>query len=151
MGLICSFAPRSMNPRFSIHRWFAPRLAVNWANQFVVSCGNPLVLQETIYGGFQLHIEFKSWFWHFSNKSIRVPEMFENFYVTPPGGGPPSAAFTCLWDWHIAPTEPLPDVVIIVPGATNRWTFLQTPDPPSGYWQGKWPQNRPQCQNIDIP
>jgi hypothetical protein len=147
------FTPHYTKPEsFHIPRQYCTFLVVQWAAQFVVSCGPELILQETLFGGYQAHIQLHSWFWASSSKTIKITDLFETVYVTPPGGGSPISALDCEIDWIYDPHSGNRPGISFVMAGTDHETYSYQPLPPAvSNWQPPWPAYSPDCHTAVIP
>lgn len=125
----------SQSADFALQRQQVGAFAIGWLpGSFAISSGNPTVLEEVVFGGYRVVIEFKNWIWEWDNRGYVLGDMFENFYAIPPGGGPPISTGTCLLEWDFDPTFLCPLLVIAFPAMVNYYYIQRFPPATRPYW-----------------
>lgn len=120
---------------FALQRQQIPAFAIGWQpGSFALESGRLTRLQEVVYGGYQVVVEFKSWIWDWDNRGFMLNEMFENFYAIPPGGGAPISTGTTLILWSWDTTFNTPIIEIVFPAAVNYYYFQRMPPATRPYW-----------------
>lgn len=123
-------------PAFTLTRAYMWGFAVGWwDNTTLVTAGNPSVFREVPFGGYELHLKFKDWFFEWGNKSIELQDLFEDFYITPPGGGAPVAPFPALIQYEVVENWHIPCVTIGLFAPDNYYWFQRFAAPDRPYWQ----------------
>lgn len=140
-----------VNSPHHIPRFYIANLVVQWADQFVVQCGQNLILQETLFGGYRAHISFHSWLWNFSGRTAQVNDLWETFYIEPPGGGAPITPGSYALQWTFGGSDHLPDILINFAGWTSMTTTNPLPPAAPGYWQSPWQTTWPNCHTERHP
>jgi len=104
----------------------------------IISGGNPLVLEEHVFGGYRLVIKFKS-NWFFWNSNTYTPDfVLEDFYALAPGSSTPISAGGVLVGLGFDALHPSYHFAFILGAAPDPiWTTY--PAAPSAYWMPPLP------------
>jgi hypothetical protein len=120
--------------RLPVVRSYISAIALQWqANYTILATGNPFVIRENTFGGYQTHIKLKPEFYAWSSNVYTLDWIFEDWYVTAPGGSP------------IIPGQPVQFGISTqsngIPCIYGVWTpssapyiFFSLPPAPPDYW-----------------
>jgi len=123
------------SPEFAVTRPAVLAVALGWQpDAIALASGRYSIYREFSFGGYVLHVEFKEWVWEWGNKTFRLGEMFENYYVIPPGGGSPSSAGTVFLSWEIEQEWLSPIINITNPASAPHYYFQRFPGATRPYW-----------------
>lgn len=89
MGEVLWSPTYQFSPDFSYDRQYFLGVFLGWQpGSTILELGNPFVVQEHIFGGYIVVLEFADYFWQWSSSSFHVPKILENLYAIPPFPSP---------------------------------------------------------------
>jgi len=120
---------------FAVQRQQIIAFAIGWQpDAIALVSGNPTRLKEFSFGGYEVVIEFKDWFWQWDNRGATLDELFENFYAVPPGGGAPVSAGDAIIKWEYETNFMTPILNITLPAPSEHYYFQRFPPADRPYW-----------------
>lgn len=121
---------------FAVQRQYLLLFAVGWWDDTaLVTAGNPSVYREVPFGGYELHLKFKDWFYEWDDRSVMLKDLFEDFYITPPGGGSPVPPFPALIQYEVVENWRAPCITIGLYSPDNYYWFQRFPPANRPYWR----------------
>lgn len=102
----------------------------------LIEYGRYTVIEEIVLGGFRYHIRFKEHFWEWNSSFWPLEEIFEDFYVTYPGGTDPiePGSQTGVGAGFVPPYTRPGVFLDQIYFADYRIWFWQLPTPTGDYW-----------------
>lgn len=120
---------------FNVQRQYLWGYAFGWWNgTSLVTPGNPSVFQEVPFGGYQVVVKFKDWFWDWDNRAGNLDYLFEDLYAIPPGGGAPIDAGDVFIQYDLDPTFNVPLLKVIPTNPEGFYWFQRFPAQNRPYW-----------------
>lgn len=150
MGVSVHFTYPDQGPEFAIPRYLLAALAVGWNQQIIEECGRHIVLLDGTYHTYRTHITINSWAWSFSSKTVRMRQLFEDWY-TLDGSGHDIGDYAVSLQWGFPRQQNYPIVFATIPGWIDPWVTWH-PLPPSNpsYRQPAWITTYPECITTDT-
>lgn len=122
------------NAGFVFPRPYVCKLALGWVSMTVLTPAPALTAVEHVFGGYVIHINLKNWCWDWSTKRLNLNDLFDDFFVTPPGGGAPLNAGNTIVQWKLDTADNQRYLVIVLAGADGHYSYQDFPPAPSSYW-----------------
>jgi len=132
-------------------RQYCKWLALEWLPGCVVQLGNPYVVRENLFGGYEVHIRFEPSFFAWDSGGWRQDEILLDYYATAPGSSVPIPAGPV--GRIIIPSPDVNGVVVSCgqAGGTGRIWVFRLPPPPTGNWYQHSPDNLPDVFCLQQP
>lgn len=120
--------------QFALQRSYLKGFVLVWQpGSTVITSGNPWVFEEHVYGGYRLHIKFRSEWWNWSSNRYTPDWIVEDFYATAPGSSTPINQGGVLVGLSYDVDHPSYYISFIT-GAAPDPLWLDFPAAPSTYW-----------------
>jgi len=133
MVLLWTPSLRPDSPRY-VPRSYITRFVLDWVPHVEIQPPPNGVWQETLFGGYRLHITFKSFAWSWTTKTFSLLDMFTDVYVEPPGGGTPLSAGLVQMAYFLDGLNDQPTIDFVNYPSSGYYTYYKTPPPPPGYY-----------------
>lgn len=125
------------SPEFALPRPYLDYLTVSWWGVSYVSRGNPIVLEEHVFGGYTVVAQFQPWYWTWSSKTVQLKNLFSDFYAFAPGGVTPINAGPWLVEYKVDGTYGVPEIVLQSIPCDGQYHWNGFLPAPAGYWPGR--------------
>lgn len=124
------------NAAFAFTRQQIAAFAVHWHNPTdLLVAGNPTVVRENDFGGYQAVVEFEDWVWQYDNRSVPLERLFKNLYAIPPGGGAPVSLGAIQVRWQLIDAFNAQIIAVdLAPGVIGDYWIQRFPAPNRPYW-----------------
>jgi hypothetical protein len=121
--------------KFACQRQYIVGFAIGWQlGSYATAYGIETHLTEVLFGGYRLVIRWKSWIWNWDNRGFYLDELFQDYYVLPPGSSTPASAGTVYVLWDFDPTYKTVIIKIINPAPGDWYLFQRFPEADRPYW-----------------
>ena len=117
-------------PDFRVFRQYVDWYVLGWTPSNIVQLGRENIFEETVFGGYKTYLTFNQRFWNWNSGSWRFADIFEDYYVTPPGSSTPISAGTTRF--QITPVNPYFRVSVLIDPAGFPYTQYRYMDLPPG-------------------
>jgi hypothetical protein len=148
MGTVLWSPTWPVGERFSVRRSYTTVIVVGWTDSVIVEAGNPTIQQETIFGGFRFHLEFKDYFWQWSSSSYLLQDIFENVYVTFPFSSDPISVGPVNVRYGFVPELQHFGIILDMGGAEPSYWAQEMPAQPPDFWLPPRPALPPMPYNY---
>lgn len=122
---------------YNIPRQYWYEVALAWWPSIVLQSGNPLVIRETLFGGYRIYLKFRDDVWAWSSNTYTLDWSIEDIYGMAPADDTPiySSAFVVSWGIGQSHKHGLLDLFGGQPG--YQYQYFTLPSQPAGYWLPK--------------
>jgi len=136
---------------YNAERQYIKWLALDWLPGCLVSAGNPFVVRENVFGGFEVHLRFEPRYYEWDSGGWPQDSILIDYYATAPGNPTPIAAggVICGVGW----AGNVEGIVanFIQAGSTGRIWVFRLPPPPNTHWFQLSPDTLPDMFCIQTP
>jgi hypothetical protein len=115
-------------------RSYYGNLGFRWQpSMTILATGNPFVIRENVFGGYVTTIKLKPQFYEWSSNTYTLGWVFEDFYVTAPGGGAPIPGVGLALETGFS-ANGVPAIAGEWAGAAGDVLLFPMPVAPLDYW-----------------
>lgn len=133
MPVLASFV-YPQGAKFALQRQQIPAYVIGYEpGAFAVQSGRYTILQEVVYGGYQVHLKLKEWIWEWDNRGFVLDEIWEDFFVRAPDGSIIPAG-TVYVGWVFSSAWLMPWLQVTIPASGDHYYFQRFPAATRAYW-----------------
>ena len=136
---------------YNVERNYSKWLILQWLPGCMVSAGNPYVIRENVFGGYEVHIRLKPSFHAANSGGWRHDNILLDYYATAPGDPTPINAGTVQRAY--LPQQELTEWAIIFgqAGGTDRLWCFRLPTPATSPFFAPVPDTYPDRFCLQLP